>query len=134
VAERLRRVHDVVDGSPAVVTDRLAVLAFSRMDTLVERARALLAVNGAMVREFLRARPELEWVEPAGGALMFPRIAGVSDASVFAHRLLTERDTAVVPGRFFDAPAHFRLGFGGPTEAVRAGLRAIGAALDAREW
>ena len=134
VAERLRRVRDVVDGSIPVVTDRLAAIAFSRIDRLLELSRALLAVNGAMVRDFLETRPELEWVEPEGGALVFPRIAGVADASTFARRLLTGRDTAVVPGRFFEAPAHFRLGFGGRTDAVRGGLEAIGAALDAREW
>jgi hypothetical protein len=28
----------------------------------------------------------------------------------------------VIPGRFFESPRHFRLGFGGPTEKVQAAL------------
>jgi aspartate/methionine/tyrosine aminotransferase len=66
--------------------------------------------------------------------VVFPRIRGVSDASAFAERLLAERETAVVPGRFFEAPAHVRLGFGSETDNVRGGLSALGAALDARAW
>ena len=61
---------------------------------------------------------------------MFPRIRGVQDTSAFAERLLREHGTAVVPGRFFEAPAHFRLGFGGPTPLVKEGLNRLGAALD----
>jgi aspartate/methionine/tyrosine aminotransferase len=61
---------------------------------------------------------------------VFPRIDGVDDVSAFAERLLRERETEIVPGRFFDAPAHFRLGFGGDTEQLRGGLERLGAALD----
>jgi aspartate/methionine/tyrosine aminotransferase len=85
------------------------------------------------VREFLASRPELEWVESAG-TVVFPRIRGVADASRFAERLLDERDTAIVPGRFFEAPAHFRLGQSGETERLRTGLQRLGEALDEKAW
>jgi aspartate/methionine/tyrosine aminotransferase len=39
-------------------------------------------------------------------------------------------ETSVVPGRFFDAPEHFRIGVGGETEDVREGLSRVAAALD----
>ena len=61
---------------------------------------------------------------------MFPRVKGIVDTMEFAERLLSVRDTAVVPGRFFQAPAHIRVGFGGPTDTLRAGLDALGRALD----
>lgn len=129
VAERIRRARDVVDGTGSILTERLAALAFAHLDRLLERTRSLLETNGRLARQFLASRPELEWI-PAGGTVLFPRLAGVEDASAFAERLLVERATAVVPGRFFQAPAHFRLGFGGETEPLRGGLAAIGAALD----
>jgi aspartate/methionine/tyrosine aminotransferase len=134
VAERIRRARDVIDGTGSIAAERLATLAFAQLDRLTARAVSLLATNGRLVREFLRARPELEFVDPGAGTVVFPRIRGVSDTSRFAERLLTEHETAVVPGRFFEAPAHFRLGFGASTEAVRGGLAAIGAALDAKSW
>jgi aspartate/methionine/tyrosine aminotransferase len=134
VARRLRRVRDVIAGSPSVVTERLGALAFRQIDRLIERSRALIDENGATVRAFLRSRAELEWTDPGGGTVVFPRIAGVSDSTRFAERLLTVRETAIVPGRLFEAPAHFRLGFGGASAALRSGLEALGAALDVRDW
>ena len=134
VAERLRRARDVVDGTGPIVTERLATLAFEQLDHLIARAAAHLRVNGAMVRDFLRSRSDLEYVEPRGGTVAFPRLRSVADSSRFAERLMAERETAIVPGRFFDAPAHFRLGFGGPTDALRGGLAQLAAALDAGEW
>ncbi|MCA1560880.1 MAG: aminotransferase class I/II-fold pyridoxal phosphate-dependent enzyme [Acidobacteria bacterium] len=134
VTAKLRRAHDVVDGTGSIVTERLSVVAFNHLDALVRRARALLDTNGALVRAFLRTRPELEWVDPGGGPVVFPRLCTVDDTSRFAERLLDERDTAIVPGRFFQAPSHFRLGFSGATEPLRGGLAALGDALDARAW
>jgi hypothetical protein len=46
---------------------------------------------------------------------------------------MRERHTALGPGAFFEAPAHFRLGYGGDTEKIRQGLARVAAALDARE-
>ncbi|MEN3340062.1 MAG: hypothetical protein V7647_3738 [Acidobacteriota bacterium] len=134
LAERLQTVRRIVDVAGSIVTDRLAALAFSQIDRLTARGRALLDANHALARAFLRTRPELEWIAPGPGTLVFPRIRGVDDADTFARRLLEERETAVVPGRFFDAPAHFRIGLGGPSQVVRLGLEAIGAALDAAAW
>ena len=45
---------------------------------------------------------------------------------------MREHRTAVGPGSFFEAPAHFRLGYGGDTEQLRAGLHHLRAALDDR--
>ena len=134
IAERLRRARDVVDGTGPIVTERLATLAFSQIDRLIARARALLDTNRPLVLDFLRTRAELDWIEPAGGTVVFPRLREADDTSGFASRLLASRQTAVVPGRFFQAPQHFRLGFSGDTAGLSGGLEALGAALDAREW
>jgi aspartate/methionine/tyrosine aminotransferase len=64
--------------------------------------------------------------------VVFPRIRGVADITPFAERLMRERRTAIGPGVFFDAPAHFRLGYGGDTEKIREGLERLGTALDQR--
>jgi len=130
VAERIRRARDVIDGSGSIAAERLGTLAFAQLGRLEARTAALLAVNRPLVHEFLRARPELEVVLPRNSTVVFPRIRGVDDTSAFAEHLLADRGTAIVPGRFFEAPAHFRLGFGGPTDVVRAGLEHLGAALD----
>jgi aspartate/methionine/tyrosine aminotransferase len=133
-AQRLRRVRDIVDGGGSILTERLGVVAFRHLDQLIERAQALLGVNGELVRDALSNQHALEWVDPAAGTVAFPRIAGVADASRFVERLLAERQTAVVPGRLFESPSHFRLGFGGTTESVKNGLEALTAALNDRAF
>jgi hypothetical protein len=45
---------------------------------------------------------------------------------------MRERQTALGPGHFFQAPAHFRLGYGGDTDKIRQGLANVAAALDER--
>ncbi len=127
----MRRARDVVDGTGSIVAERLATLAFQHLDRLHDRARAILARNRALADAFLASRTDLEWV-PSAGTIVFPRIKGVEDAGPFVERLMEERRTAVGPGRFFEAPAHFRLGYGGDTEKIRAGLDHLAAALDGR--
>lgn len=127
---RLRRARDIVDGTGSIVAERLATLAFQHRDRLEARARQILRTNAQLVDEFLGARRDLEWV-PSAGTVVFPRIRGLNDTSAFAERLMRERRTAIVPGRFFDVPGHFRLGYGGDTEKLRGGLERLGEALDA---
>jgi aspartate/methionine/tyrosine aminotransferase len=46
--------------------------------------------------------------------------------------LLREKyKTTVVPGRFFELPDHFRIGLGCEIEIFAAGIKRLGAALDA---
>ena len=128
---RVRRARDVVDGTGSIVAERLAVLAFQQLEALTARARGILARNRALADAFLASRDDLVWV-PSAGTIVFPRIGGVADSRPFVERLMRERDTALGPGAFFDAPAHFRLGYGGDTDTIRAGLERVAAALDER--
>ena len=118
---RVRRARDVVDGTGSIVAERLAVLAFEHLDGLQARAQRILASNKALADAFLASHPQLDYV-PSAATIVFPRLRGVDDATPFVERLMREHATAVGPGRFFDAPAHFRLGYGGDGEKIRAGL------------
>jgi aspartate/methionine/tyrosine aminotransferase len=129
VAERIRRARDVVDGTGSIVSERLAVAAFTHLEQLLQRSVSLLATNRTIIRAFLESRPDLEWV-PSSGTVVFPRLRGMADATPFAERLQREHDTAVVPGRFFQAPAHVRIGFGAETESLRIGLQRVVQGLD----
>ena len=129
VAEEIRRARDLVDGSGSVLIDRASVVAFQHLPELAERSRAILAPHLALVESFMARQPALEWVKPSGGTVAFPRLRSGEPADPLAARLLREFDTAVVPGRFFDAPAHFRVAFGIRRDALERGLDAISHAL-----
>jgi aspartate/methionine/tyrosine aminotransferase len=131
VSYRVRRARDVVDGSGSIVAERLAVLAFAHLDALHARARSLLARNKALADAFLASQRGLEWV-PSQGTIVFPRMRGVADAAPFIDRVLRDHHVALGPGAFFQAPAHFRLGYGGDTDALREGLARVASALASR--
>ena len=64
-----------------------------------------------------------------GGNATIPRWSGGDTDRLDAH--LRERyDAAVVPGRWFEMPDHFRVGFGMPNDDFAEGLTRLGAALD----
>jgi aspartate/methionine/tyrosine aminotransferase len=130
VAEGCRRIRDLVDAVGAFPSELLALIAFQNLDALRKRARGILDPNFQLLDEFVGGRPELEWVKPKGGSVAFPRIRGMEDVSDFVDLLREKYDTGVVPGRFFEAPAHFRVAMGGKKEILEAGLDRLGEALD----
>ena len=130
ITELIRRARDIVDAVGAFPAERLATLAFAHLDQLLARARRILEPNRRRVLEFLRTRPEIDVVEPGGGTVMFPRLRGAASSDALVKWLLEKEETMVVPGRFFEAPTHFRIGFGASDAALAGGLAAIGRALD----
>jgi aspartate/methionine/tyrosine aminotransferase len=125
----IRRVRDLVDGVGPFPTELLAHLAFQHLPELRERARGILEPNLGILREFIESRPELEWIPPRGGSVGFPRIRGLNDVWDFTKVLRRTYDTGVVPGRFFEAPGHFRIALGGQRSVLEEGLARLGQAL-----
>jgi aspartate/methionine/tyrosine aminotransferase len=130
LTQRIRRARDVVDGTGAFPPDRLGRLAFEHLETLHARGRAIVGTNLSRARDFLGRRRELACTI-GDGPLLFPRLSGSATADAFAARLFEQYETAVVPGRFFEMPAHFRIALGGDPRMFEEGLRAVEAALAA---
>jgi aspartate/methionine/tyrosine aminotransferase len=122
IAERSRRVRDVIDNIGAAPADILGALAFARIDHLGGRALNLVAANVEVARVFFARHPEFELKRPIEATVVFPRLAGTTDTGPFVERLFAEHGVAVVAGRFFGAPAHIRISLGGRTETLVAGL------------
>jgi hypothetical protein len=129
LAQRIWRVNDLFCNIPAHPAERLSVLALQRLPQIARRARDLLAANRALLDAFLDARRDLEAFRPSTGTIVFPRWTAGHTERLCA--LLREKyETTVVPGRFFDMPGHFRIGIGGATADLAAGLERLGRALD----
>lgn len=128
VAELIRRARDVVDGTGSLPAERLSVLAFQQLERLAARAQAVLEPNVRALRGFIEHTPALQgFVEH--GTVAFPRLASGADAEAFAAKLMREYQTAVVPGRFFEAPSHMRIGVGIAADDLQRGLHNLTAAL-----
>jgi aspartate/methionine/tyrosine aminotransferase len=129
LAERMWRLNDLFGVMAPHPIELLSVLAFEHLPEITARAKQVLATNRALLKEFFTSRRDLLAIWPEAGTTAFPQLAS-GHADAFCQLLRDKFETSVVPGRFFEMPEHFRVGVGGKTEDVRAGLVCIGAALD----
>ena len=129
LARALWRLNDLFGVNAPHAVERLAVVALHDLGALRERARRLLTANRPLLRGFLESREDLDVVRAPWGTTAFPRLRGGSVEDLAA-RLRSEYETSIVPGRFFGAEQHFRIGIGGQTSMVREGLLRLGRALD----
>jgi aspartate/methionine/tyrosine aminotransferase len=129
LTEKMRRVNDFMAATGSMPSDALALAAFRQLPRLAARARAILEPNQRLVSNFLAAhRDWLEAFLPAHTMMAFPRLLREDDSQAL-HDRLRRLETSIVPGRFFDHPRHFRLGFAVRPEDVAEGLRRLSAAL-----
>lgn len=136
VAKAMGALQSHTTSNAAAVSQHAALAALTNHE-------AADAAIEAMVGEFRRRRdaavallaeePRLRYVHPEGAFYLFLNVggassqAGESDAgTVFAKRLLEEREVAAVPGAAFLSPEWVRLAYAAPLESVLAGVeRAI---------
>ncbi len=129
LAQRMWRLNDLFAATPVHAGERLSVLALQQLEGIAKSAQSRLDTNRQLLNEFLDQRDDLETVRPAAGSIMFPRVLS-GDSQQLCEVLKQKYETSVVPGRFFELPAHFRIGLGGDTETLTEGLQRLGAALD----
>jgi aspartate/methionine/tyrosine aminotransferase len=134
LARRMWLLNDLFAATGAHPAERLSLMAFNHLEQFRERARALLTANRALLEAFLDSRRDIECFRPPAGTVVFPRLRlGLThrDPEAFFKLLREKYETSVVPGSFFEMPRHFRIGIGGDTATLGAGLERLGAALDA---
>ena len=129
LAKRIWRLNDLFGVNAAHSAERMSILAFDHLDRFRERAQRLITSNRALLDDFLDSRDDLECFRPSAGTIVFPRVLR-GDVETFLKLLRDKYETSVVAGKFFDMPQHFRIGIGGDTATVRAGLERLTAALD----
>jgi len=129
LAERMWRLNDLFGVNQAHQAERLACIAFSRIDEVIGDTPAMLERNRAMYDAFIGGRVDLESMSARYGITAFPRWFG-GDTERLDALLRAKYDTAVVPGRWFEMPEHFRVGLGCRTDVLEEALARLGSALD----
>jgi len=129
LARRMWLLNDLFGVNAAHPAEKMSVLAFDHLEQFRERARTLLAANRALLDAFLDSRSDLECFRPPAGTVVFPRLIH-GDPETLLKLLREKYETTVGPGTFFEMPQHFRIGIGGDTAEVGAGLDRLSAALD----
>jgi aspartate/methionine/tyrosine aminotransferase len=114
------RSYFTVSGSP--LTECVAVHALAHRDEILARLEDIARANLARLDEFMNAhRNTIRWVRPAGGTVAFPwRLDGRAARPMC--EALAREGVLVAPGDCFEAPAHFRVGFGAQVSGFQEAL------------
>jgi aspartate/methionine/tyrosine aminotransferase len=128
LAWKMRRLNDVFGATPVHPGELLSVAAFEHLDLMRERARRVVQSDRARLAEWLAATDGVSAAPTEYGTTCFLRLRA-GNADEFLERLRAEQETSAVPGRFFEMPAHFRIGMGVDSAMFVEGLRRIGCAL-----
>jgi capreomycidine synthase len=122
---RMALLRDYIALYVSPVLEFLAEQAVRHADRIVALQREHARGNLALLREWAEGVPELvRFVAPAGGVSAFVEFPGQSDVVRSCRRLAEQHRVLLVPGACFgDAYRdHARLGFGGTTAELTAGL------------
>ncbi len=99
----------------SVVDEEIAFQFYKNKNTFLMATMEQVNANFKTLQTFMTEHPILEWVEPSGGVVCFPRVKQhlTLDNVKFYERLLSEYATFVGAGHWFDeSDCSFRLGFG----------------------
>jgi aspartate/methionine/tyrosine aminotransferase len=129
LAERIWHINDLFGNIPPHSAELMSIIALENLPAIAKRSEKLLSTNRALLDQFLDSCKGLQLLRPPVGTVIFPRLAK-GNTEKFIQLLREKYETEVVPGRFFEMPDHFRLGIGGETEMLRAGLERLSSALD----
>jgi aspartate/methionine/tyrosine aminotransferase len=117
----------------SILDEAAARRALEERTRWLRRAMDRIETGTRIVREWVAQQSAIEWIEPAGGAVCFPRVKRDSRPAMgnFYEVLRKRHATVVGPGHWFEQPAHsMRIGFGWPEpDELEAGLAAISVAL-----
>jgi aspartate/methionine/tyrosine aminotransferase len=121
LAKKMWLLNDLFGAIPAHTAELLSVVALRSLNKLAARSNTLLEVNRRQLSTMLGPSEGLDFTVPKMGTVVFPRLRKGS-VEELCHLLRNKYETSVVPGRFFGAPEHFRVGIGGDTALLQGGL------------
>lgn len=118
----------------SIIDEKIAAHVLTRKETFLPRIREHIKTNFETVKSWMNNNKYLEWVEPTGGCVCFPRVkSDIPVAMESFYRLLNEKyGTFVGPGHWFEMDEKYmRIGYGWPgNEELQGGLHCICKALE----
>jgi len=117
----------------SVVDESIAFEALSQKSQWIPENNARIRTGFNMVKNWMAGEKHMEWIEPQGSCICFPRIKPEVriDSRRFYECLNNIYGTFVGPGHWFEqSQRHFRIGYAWPTtEELKEGLQGISSAI-----
>lgn len=101
----------------SVVDEEIAFQFLQQKNRFLPDIQEKIKNNRSIVCEWMQENPYLEWIQPLGGVVCFPRIKkDVNiDLEAFYNLLYTNHKTLVGPGHWFEMDKRYmRIGYGWP--------------------
>jgi aspartate/methionine/tyrosine aminotransferase len=116
----------------SIVDERIALSFLKNKNLLFPKIKDHIITNFGIVKSWMENSAFMEWVEPSGGCVCFPRIKSGIDVEKFYNILNEKYRTFVGPGYWFEMDRRFmRIGYGWPTrDELEGGLDCITQALE----
>lgn len=130
IIESVRAVREQLTICNSVIGEEIAIHVLRRKQDFLKNVKKRVASNFKVVQEWMKRQEDLEWVCPKGGVVGFPRFKMDMSTDNLCLLLVKKYRTFVVPGHCFEMNNHFRLGFGGEAEELKAGLNCVDKALN----
>jgi aspartate/methionine/tyrosine aminotransferase len=129
IIDSVRAVREQLTICNSVIGEEIAMNVLQRKRDFLKDVKKRVASNLEVVEGWMKHQEDLEWIHPEGGVVCFPRFKMNISTDDLCLLLAKKYKTFVVPGYCFEMNRHFRLGFGGEAEELKAGLNCVDKAL-----
>lgn len=128
--ERMIVLRDRMTLHLSPLVELLACRVAEHADRILTEVLPRVDANRTVLLDWAARHPGLvDLPVPLGGVTAFPLLRGFPDTEPVCRELATRDRVLLVPGSCFGRPDRVRLGFGGATDELRAGLDLLTAAL-----
>jgi aspartate/methionine/tyrosine aminotransferase len=97
---------------------------------IMKNVRERMQRNFEVLKRWMTHQDLLEWIEPKGGVVAFPRLKTNASTESICRLLVTKYRTFSIPGYTFGMYRHLRIGFGGDTVELNEGLARLKQAME----
>lgn len=130
----VRRLYDECEFGVSKLAHSVAAFVLEHPGAYQRYWQEMLAASRPLIQ-----RQHQQWEQaglvtghvPPQGCIYFPHLVGIEDTAGFAADAARDHGVCVVPGEYFGAPGHVRVGFGQSTDTLREALRRLTVALQA---
>lgn len=118
-----RRDYDTI--SCGVIDDKLAATALQNKDKIFARNSAIMHTNRAILDDWVKATPEVEYLRPVAGTTALVYYNKDIPSRELAKRLRYEMDVLVTPGECFEMEGSLRIGYAYDSKELKLVLEKI---------
>jgi aspartate/methionine/tyrosine aminotransferase len=129
VLDAVSRHRDYSVISVGMVDDLLAAIALEHADAMLERNRAIVRGNLAVLDGWVAEEPRISYVKPVAGTTALLRFDASMTSEAFCTRLMEAEGVLFVPGSAFDTEGVVRIGYANDPAVLTSGLERTSAFL-----